>query len=221
MTGFLLSLGPSPALLGGSSLAPFDWLSMLPGFAGLRAPARFAVLVTLGVAGLAAIGASAVMRRFPHWGRMSMVAVIPLMLVEWFVVDFPAGKPVPHAVPPVYLTPHVRSAGSLVSLPEYRETPEWFRGADYLYYSTAHWRPIVNGFGRAEPPGHAETIKIVRGFPATASRLRDLGVEYVVVHAQRYPDGAQSLLAEARSNPGCQLVGRIGFDYLFKITAAG
>jgi hypothetical protein len=217
IAGFLLSLGPSPSLLGGPTLAPFHWLSALPGFGGMRAPARFAVLVTLGLAGLAAIGASTLIPGRTRWGRGLVLAAVPVMLLEWFVVDFPAGKPVPQPVPAIYMTPHVRAARSLVSLPEYRETERWFLGGDYLYYSTVHWRPIVNGFGRAEPPAHAEVVKTVRAFPGTAQEMRKLGVQYVVLHADRYPDHGEAILAEARTHRACRLITQIGSDYLFEL----
>lgn len=216
VVGFLLSLGPAPGLPGGTTLAPFHWLSALPGVGGIRAPARFAVLVSLGVAGLAALGASALMRRRGRWPA-ALCAAVPVMLGEWFVVGFPAGKPQPFAVPAIYRTPEIRAARSLVSLPDYRETPEWYRNSDYLYYSTTHWRPIVNGLGRAEPPGHADLVNLARRFPASARELRELGVQYVVVHADRYPDGADAMLTAARTHPGCRLVSRIGSDYLFTV----
>jgi hypothetical protein len=120
------------------------------------------------------------------------------MLAEWFVVGFPAGKPAPEDVPPIYLTPEVQSARSLVSVPDYTDTPEWFRGADYLYYSMAHWRPIVNGFGRTQPETHARLLAQVRAFPASAAGLGAQGVQYVVVHADRLPGHGEALLAAAR-----------------------
>lgn len=215
--GFLLSLGPSPSLLGGSTLAPFSWLAALPGFEGMRSPARFAAVVMLGVAGLAAIGGAAVTRAFLSRKPAALLALVPLMLMEWFVVGFPAGKPVPYPVPAIYQTPQVRSARSLVSLPEYANTPEWVLGADYLYYSTVHWRPIVNGFGRAQPANYADVLTRVRNFPSSADDLRALGVQYVVLHADRFPDGARDMLAAAQASVSCRLVLQIGSDYLFEI----
>ena len=215
LTGFLLSLGPAPPLLGGA-LAPFGWLTALPGFGGMRAPARFALLLTLGVAGLAAIGVPAI-GRAGGWKRVATAALVPIMLAEWFVVDFPARIPAPQPIPAIYQTAAVRAARSLVSLPDYRNLPEWARGGDYLYYSTAHWRPIVNGFGRAEPPGHAEAMQVINRFPDSADEIRRLGVQYVVVHADRFADHAEPLLARARENPACRLVEQLGSDYLFEI----
>ena len=141
-----------PAAAWGSALAPFGWLASLPGFSGMRAPARFALVCMLGLAGLAALGASWMSARAGRRGTIVLSAIVPLMLLEWFVVDFPAGKPEVHPIPAIYRTPEVRAARAIASLPEYRDRPDWFMGGDYLYYSTAHWRPIVNGFGRSEPP---------------------------------------------------------------------
>ena len=83
----------------------------------------------------------------------------------------------------------------------------------------SHWRPIVNGFGRAEPPGQAQMVRYAKEFPASAEQLRAEGVQYVVVHAARFPDGAEPLVARALANPACRLARRIGSDYLFELVA--
>jgi hypothetical protein len=114
----------------------------------------------------------------------------------------------------------VRSARSLVSLPEYSNQPDWVRGGDYLLYATAHWRPTVNGFGRTEPPGHDEVVATVRAFPDSIPEMRRLGIQYVVVHAARFPDGAAGLLAKAEGRADCRLARRLGSDYLFQIVSA-
>ena len=215
--GFLISLGPVLPVVGPTNVAPFNWLAALPGLDGLRAPARFAAVAMLGVAGLVAVALDALARRAGARGPLLIAGLVPLMLLEWFVVDFPAGSPVPQPVPAIYRTPQVQSARSLVSLPDYRGTDEWFRGADYLYYATAHWRPIVNGFGRTEPPGHAEMIGLARAFPISAPALNALGVQYVVVHGDRFADGAGAMVAAAQERADCHLVAQVGNDYLFEI----
>ncbi len=219
VTGFLLSLGPAPELLGGSLLAPFGWLSALPGFAGMRAPARFALLLTLGVAGLVAIGVTAITRATGWRGRIATAALVPLMLAEWFVVAFPAGTPRPAPVPAIYRAEPLQTARSLVSLPDYQNATDWVLGGDYLYYSTAHWRPIANGFGRATPPNHTEAMQAVNRFPDSVEEFRRLGLQYVVVHADRFPDRAVDMLAKARESLAWSLVERRGSDYLFEIVA--
>jgi hypothetical protein len=215
--GVLLSFGPSLPLVGQTPLAPFNWLVALPGLDGVRVAARFAVLATLGLAGLAAIACAALIGRLGSTGVIVVAVAAPLILFESFVVNFPAGKPDPHPVPAIYRTPQVQAARSLVSLPEYRARPDWFLGGDYLYYSTAHWRPIVNGFGRTEPAGHEEIVETVRRFPSSIPAMRELGLQYVVVHADRFPDKAQALLDAALVRSDCRLAARIGSDYLFEI----
>jgi hypothetical protein len=213
----VLSFGPSLPGIGPTALAPFNALAALPGLDGLRAPARFAALLNLGLAGLVAGALTELIRRAGRKGLATVALLIPLMLAEWFVVEFPAGKPRPHAIPEIYRTAEVRAARSLVSLPEYSDQPEWVRGGDYLLYSTVHWRPMVNGFGRTEPPGHDEVVAIVRAFPESVPRMRALGIQYVIVHASRFPDGAVGLLAAAESRRDCRIVRRMGSDYLFEL----
>jgi hypothetical protein len=218
--GFLLSLGPSPPLLGGPALAPFGWLATLPGFSGMRAPGRFAMLGMMGLSGLAALGAAAIGRRLGRPGAVCVAALIPLMLLEWFVVGFGAGKPDVHPIPAIYQTPQVRSARAIASLPEYRDRTDWPRGGDYLYYSTAHWRPIVNGFGRTEPPHQAAVVQAVRGFAIDPGPARALGIQYVVVHAARLEGAERGLVEAALANPLCRLSAQIGDDYLFELLDA-
>ncbi len=217
IAGFLVSLGPSPNLPGGSALAPFAWLSGLPGFEGMRAPARFGIVMMLGVAGLAAMGAAWLASAWVPRSRARVLLLVPVMIAEWFVVDFPAGKPQPHAVPPIYQTREVLAARSLISLPEYWGQPDWVLGGDYLYFSMVHWRPIVNGFGRTGPPGYDDLVAQVRNFPGSVPVLRGLGVQYVVLHAEKYPNHGNDIVSQARVTPGCRLVRRVGTDYLFEI----
>ena len=213
--GFLLSLGPAPPLLGGPALAPFGWLASLPGFSGMRAPARFALVCMLGLAGLAALGASWISARAGRRGTTVLAAIVPFMLLEWFVVDFPAGKPEVHPIPAIYRTPEVRAARAIASLPEYRDRQDWFLGGDYLYYSTAHWRPIVNGFGRSEPPNQPEVVAKIRAFASDPAAVAALGVQYVVVHSDRLGREDRGIIDAARANPGVRLAVQIGSDYLF------
>jgi len=218
--GFLLSLGPAPPLLGGPALAPFGWLATLPGFSGMRAPGRFALMCMLGWSGLTACGWAAATRRLGRGSTWATLVLVPLMLAEWFVVDFPAGKPEVHPIPPIYRTPEIRGATALVSLPEYRDQPDWFKGGDYLYYSTAHWRPIVNGFGRSEPPTQPEIIGTVRAFASNPAAVRAMGVQYVVVHGDRLAREDRGIIEAARTNPLCRLVAQVDSDYLFEVLTA-
>ena len=213
-----LSLGPA-AIGTEAGWRPFELLAQLPGVSGFRAPARFALLVLLGLSVLVAIAVSALQSRFPVASRIALAVLLPLMLSEWYVVGFPGGKPAPFKTPPIYRQPELRTARALVSLPDYRETPQWWANADYFFYSMAHWRPIVNGVGRGEPPEHFRVVSHMRAFPGpnNVRTMRRLGVEYLVLHADRYGPGVDEVLRVAGTMPEYTLVKQIGQDYLFRI----
>ena len=53
--------------------------------------------------------------------------------------------------------------------------------------------------------------------PAAASTMRAVGVQYVVLHADR--PGAAEALAPAQTSRDFQLLARFDHDYLFQVTA--
>jgi hypothetical protein len=54
--------------------------------------------------------------------------------------------------------------------------------------STAHWRPMLNGYSGFRPPSYERSYASVREFPADHSltALHSLGVTHVIVHKQAY-----------------------------------
>jgi hypothetical protein len=216
--GLVLSFGPS-ATGGIERASAFGLLSSIPGLSGFRVPARFALVVLFGASLLAAASARALVAQFGRVGGAAVVALWPLMLAEWFVVSMPNGRPQPAAIPAIYLTQEVRGARALVSLPDYRATPQWWMGGDYLYYSTAHWRPIANGFGRSEPPDHPHVMSYVNAFPGpnNARKMRELGVEYIVLHGAAYPGGVDDVLRAVTEGNDYELVLQSGTDYLIGV----
>jgi hypothetical protein len=209
----LLSWGPT-----GSALGPFDLLARLPGMSMLRAPARFALLVMLALAMLAAYGTAHLLKRQGGRGVALVALFAAAFLAESFLVEFPGGKPMPFPVPPVYHHLSSLPAGAVLSLPTYRGSPEGFREADYLLYSTVHWYPMANGFGRHEPLAHRDNLRVLVRFPAPEAidRLRTLGIRYVVVHTAR-DTRLREAVAAAEHRPEIDMVGQFGDDYLYQV----
>jgi hypothetical protein len=176
-----LSFGPSS-----SGWAPFDLLASLPGMSLMRAPARFALLVMLALALLAAVGARSLRRRGAIGGTAIAVLSVAIVL-ESYVVDLPGGAAAPLPTPAVYSALATLPAGALVSLPIYWRAPDAFRDADYLLFSTTHWRPMVNGYGRQVPPTHEALYDALATFPSAeaVSAMRTNRVRYVIVHTNR------------------------------------
>jgi hypothetical protein len=62
------------------------------------------------------------------------------------------------------------------------------RNARYVLMSTAHWQPLVNGFGAFWPADIQQLANDTRDFPSEAAleRIRAWGVRYVIVHPRVY-----------------------------------
>jgi hypothetical protein len=208
----LLSFGP------GDGWSPFDLFARLPGMSLFRAPARFALLVVLATALLAAIG---IARIQPRLGRAAMPVLLVLAAVglsETYVIGFPGGRPAPAPIPVVYERIATLPPGAVLSFPAYRGTPDAFRQSDYLLFSTAHWHPIVNGAGRQEPLQHEERMAVFGRFPAADAvhRLREVGVRYVVLHTGRASELREAVRA-AETAAGVRLLGQFGDDFLYEV----
>jgi hypothetical protein len=215
--GFALSFGPHPTPRSAARL--FDLFAKLPGFSGIRAPGRFGVLVLLGLSVIAGTAVAAAEQRRARATRIAVACLLPLMLLEWFVVDFPNGRPQPQEIPPIYLNAELARAHAYVSLPTFHATDHWFKIPDYLLFSTATWAPIANGYGRSEPPNYVHEVGHLEAFPGVngARTLRQLGIDHVVLRSAEYPDGAAAILAEAKTSADYTLVDQQGTDYLFRV----
>ena len=187
----------------------------------LRAPGRFALLVIFAQALLVAGGAAWLRARWRTTATVALTVLAAAGLWESYVVDFPGGTPPREPVPAVYTRLATLPEGPVLSLPTYRFAPDNFREADYLLFSTAHWYPIVNGFGRHVPPGHKERWGTLIQFPApeAIALLRTTGVRYVVLHPDRASELARAAGA-AEQTPGVRLVAHEGADFLFEIGPA-
>src|SRR5262249_53310856 len=128
----------------------------VPGFDGLRVPARFAMLVALGLAVLAGFGAS----MLPRSSRRQPVTfgIGALMLAESFALPIPINQnstdykqsglaPLPAVVatrsqlPPVYQffsTLSLSDSSAILELP----LGEPAFDVRYMFYSTAHWKKL-------------------------------------------------------------------------------
>jgi hypothetical protein len=213
--GVALSFGPSP-----SGLAPFDWLTRLPGVGGFRAAARFALLVGLACAALVAFGLAWIRRLAPRRAPLVMAGLAALMLSERFVVDFPVGHPRPETMPEVYAFARADGAAAAIALPIYAGQPNWFFETDYLLYSTsADFLPLANGMGRWVPPEYHALGEAMRTFPspASATALRGYGITHVILHSLRFGDARHDLVAQLRQSMDYAVVAERGGNILLKL----
>jgi hypothetical protein len=227
---YFIALGVLAALL---SFGPSAWASRhetwgntafglfarLPSMALFRAPARFALLVVLAGAVLSAVFVASIRRRYGDRVLVVLPIAWAVMLSEAFVVGFPGGHPRPLPIPVVYSRLRSLEGGAVVSLPIYRNDTHWFREGDYMLYSTANWRPTVNGMARVEPADTRWVAGHMAAFPGvnSAKTMRKLGIRWVVLHSDRYADGAVQLIEESRHTQDFHLVSQEGTTYLFQV----
>ena len=202
--------------LGGPALAPFGWLASLPGFSGMRAPARFALVACWGSAGLAALGASRMSARAPgdagpgpgRDGTAHAARVVRGGLPCRQARGAPDSGDLPDAGGP-------RGARNSVAARVSRQAG-WILGGDYLYTrprTGGRWSTGSAGASRRISRGRRED-SCLRVDPAAVAAL---GVQYVVVHADRCPLKIAASSKPPRPTPGCRLVRQIESDYLFEV----
>jgi len=171
VAGAVLSLGPD----GFRSLYAtlHAWVF---GFQAIRAPARFGVLVTFGLAALAAIGTRELTDR-PRGGWIG-VGLLALLAIEYYPGPL-AWTPAPRLETAV--TAKLRELpgpGAVVYLPlggDLENTPA-------MLEALGHRRPIVNGYSGQRPPFFGGAVAALAGFPSVDAcwMLHDLDVRFVV-----------------------------------------
>jgi hypothetical protein len=233
MMAMWLSLGPSPEVLGRpiDLWAPYGVLyEYLPGFDGVRVPARLAMVAVMMLAVLGGYGAAAV-ERWP--GARTLLAVLSVaLLAEGLVLPFTVNgvTPVrgynspepriyrPARAPNVYKEFAIQPAGSVLAELPLGEPDFDLRS---IYYSTAHWRPVVNGYSGFYPPHYgrlALAVSDVPRFPAVAlDALRAVGTTHVIVHEAAYLEGRGAATSAALLAVGARELYREGGDVLLQL----
>ena len=179
VVGFVLSLGPDGIRGLYATLHRYVF-----GFQAIRASARFSVLVTFGLATLAAIGWRELSARAHRPGTMPrLLAPAALALVALEI----AHLPVAWAEAPILQTSvgqWLRSApggGAVAILPlglDVDSTPA-------MVQSLEHRRPILNGYSGQRPAFYPSLVETISAFPAAEAlvALHEAGVQYIVAPA--------------------------------------
>jgi hypothetical protein len=230
----VLAMGPSISAAGHViSPGPYAWLSSLvPGFDGLRVPARYLMVVAFGLAVLSGYGAAAMLRR---WPRPAMVLVVLLscgLLAEWWPGRFHTNVPLaaegleatPRTIhtrqdlPPLYKV--VRDMPEAVVLLEFPfGSTAW--DVQSVFYAGQHRRPLVNGYSGFFPDFQQDLIRTFAASgddPAAAWRaLLDASVTHVLVHEAAYSEGRRRQVSDWLRTYGAVEVVADGTDRLFRV----
>ncbi len=214
---FLLSLGPVIQIYGHRlCVGPFRVLyDFAPGYSGLRAPARFAVLVMITLCVCAGYGIHAMLQwRTVKPQRAALVTALGLLAMESMHIPLPLVRlPLEADQPEVYrwLKKQPEST-AVVEIPLDLDINDW----NYVYASVYHWRKLVNGVSAYYPPENVAKLLIFflgLGSPACTSLMADLGVDYAIIHSDRMPVPMHKLVLA----PGFQFLRRFGDAYVFRV----
>ena len=189
----ILSLGPVLRLADRTLVKPMPYrllFEYVPGFQAIRQPARFHMFTMVGLSVLAGLGTHTLHKT---WGAASWHHLIVGLLTLFISVEnlqvpielIPVAKP--GQFPPVYEWIAERPGDEpILELPILQDVGS--TESPRLYYSTQHWKPMINGYGGFYPPTYAYFLFFDREFPAQPyDWIVGLGVRYVVIHRWQYP----------------------------------
>lgn len=91
----------------------------------------------------------------------------------------------------------------------------------HVYYSTLHWRRLVNGFSGYAPPSYDERARLLRdpaGDPDGAWRsLLASGATHVVVHGQAYVNRRAPAPFEWLESHGMRRIAQFGLEEVYLV----
>jgi hypothetical protein len=229
VVAFVLSLGPYLVVWGVNTRVPMPYLLLyyvIPGWSAMRVPARFAFLLFVVLIPLAALGAQASIERAaawregPGWRRLAAPATA-LALIALFLLELGA-KPLPRQAvatardaPEVYRWLARERPGPTV------EIPVDFTGRDqkYLFLSTLHWLPVVNGRSSFAPPSYDAMKHALGELPGPRARqyAAALGLEALVVHGDELSAEARSRWAAAERAGALRRLAAFGPDVVYAV----
>jgi len=191
---------------------------------GFRAPARFGILAVCALAVLAGFGFVYLKQRVTA-SRALFVTVLVAMGLECGSAPLRLVE-VPRSTPDVYKILQQAQAtpdgSAVIELPM-----EAGFNSFYMFWSTRHWRPLINGYSGYIPRDYDETVKRMQTFPDAASiaRLRALNVGHILVHEAYYaPRERTALVLAMLRTPDLTPVGRyrdwIGTTQVFDLRPA-
>jgi hypothetical protein len=235
IAAFLMSLGPEirsgGRLIG--EVGPYHFFYWhVPGYDGLRVPARFAMLVVLFLSVAAGLGATVIERRFRRGGVIA-VALGALAVAEAFVAPIGMNGTIAegrYAMPParVFIGDEVPAAYRfLKSLPApgtvVVEFPlgEWEYERRYVFYSTAHWHPVLNGYSGHFPVSYNMNATFLRHPLDDPDRswetLMRSGATHAIVHGPYYKDDEDERIGTWLMAHGARLLGEFAGDRVFQL----
>jgi hypothetical protein len=231
-----LSLGPSPQSRGESLQIPALYgllYEYVAGFDGLRVPARYVMIAGLFLTIMAGGGAAAALFRSGRQGWAG-AALAGVFLIEAAFAPMPInlswggrGVEPPDRVEPAYRAPavyrHLATMPDATAIAEFPfGDPAW--ELRYVYYSTVHWKPIVNGYSGGFPQGYQARVAMFERIgerPEEAwAALKETGATHAIVHDTAFAPGEADVVKRWLDDHFAVEIARFDGDLLYDLRGA-
>lgn len=243
---FVMCLGSSLFLFGHRYAFPMPYrlfYYFFPGFKVMRVPARFIILIVLGLAVLSGFAVKGILSWLSRGAKgkfvfptLAAVLIVGLLLVDLMSVSLPLQRvPVKDEFPKVYTwLKDQPGEAPTAELPLADYNPRSYaaglqneltwaeREALRTYYSTLHWKKIFNGYSGFIPSSYYDGVRATNDFPSAGALdfLRGEGIKYVIVHGgQIEPARLQRVLDWSTRHPDFKVVAKFDSDYVFSISS--
>jgi hypothetical protein len=188
----------------------------LPPVRSLRAPARFAMIVLLGMSVLAAIGLVRVARTSS--ARFVIPAAAALLILEYSTTPLSV-QWIPRERPQIYTWVSGQPRHVTLELPVPPATAMPLHDAFYMYAQTWHWHPLANGYSGYYTRAYIDLLKALVGFPDERSSraMARTGIQRVILHRELFRPGEYVPIVRALDgHPDYHLV-TTGTDHLGEV----
>ena len=200
--GLLLSLGTRTPVYG--------WLyAVFPPMQGLRAAARFGNLFLLAMAALAGLGLASLRRDRPRTLALAAAAAAVLAAANLESLRAPFAYRPFTGIPALYRVLAAEPGPVVLAEMPFYPRQAVFENAEYVLNSTAHWRPLMNGYSGYTPESYVQVSDDLWHFPEdrAIAALRRAGVTHVMVHPAKFLRDAELIVEQTRARPELELLG--------------
>jgi hypothetical protein len=212
---------------------PFYWvLKYVPGFDGIRVPARFLTLVTLFLAVLAGLGAAAILAWRRRAGAVILAFGAACILAEGWMRPLSTNAPL-KAAGFFDTTRQLYQGEEISSLYRYvKDAPpntvliefpfgEPAYDIQYVFYAGYHRRPLVNGYSGFFPESYPKRATFLGRIPfdldAATRALTATRATLAIVHEGAFPNDRGHEISDWLLSTGAKFISADKSDKLFQL----
>lgn len=243
--GLIMSFGPFLHWSGKTIHEPFPiplpyavFYYIFPGFQGFRNSARWEMLFVLTMSVAICLLLFSVLRKTNRLTKAVIYSFLILLVIAEYNFPMKFVKVVQAKdFPKVYAwLKNLPGDIKIIEMPVYNWNLQPFVSSERTreYYSTIHFKKIVNGAsGFSPPPWQNMALNLLANFPSneTISSLREININYIIVHKREYDtlwesqyvvngkriqDGNAVILALAK-NQNLNLIIKFDEDFVFQL----